>query len=389
MKKILEYVVVAVTLGLTVMFGKLFPGMEDFAFFGSLAAIMVSLLFFSIQTLLKIKHGDNSASLPNFKVVIYGCLGMAILFVYNLIGLQIFNHDTWNEIHSKIYALILFGGIIIYFGTQILSFIYASRNTVKENDSKGISRTRSYIYIIGIILFAIGYVVYKKEIAPQKEDAVKTYMKAEFDEAMNHSKPKDTSDYTEGNIDNDGRYFRKDPKHFETGAINSLDKSSKILKNVVAVSSQDSNGFLARILDEGIEYVVYDAKYNVIASIQGRKLSDDVVMDFRKEFTVYKDGKIEFKPLVFSMFIYDEKGGGVDTDLGVWSEFGHIVPIYVLFDIDKDDNVVIESIYSAQGTTNPSHYHSDVHDEKYIHLINTFVTHIDSLRLDMKLRGQK
>lgn len=197
----------------------------------------------------------------------------------------------------------------------------------------------------------------------------------------------------EGTLDSEGRDFRKSIERIETGTINSLEIPAKILKEhdvnyeVAAVSTQDSNGFLAHVLGEGTGYVVYDKKYDIVATVHGRKLSDNVVKNFRKDYTLQKDGKISFRPVMFSMFI-DEKKGDVDQELGTWSEFGHFIPIYVLFDVDNNDNVIIQNIYSSQGL-NPSHYHSDVHNEKYIHLVNTIVTHIDSLRLDMKLRERE
>ena len=198
----------------------------------------------------------------------------------------------------------------------------------------------------------------------------------------------------EGALDSEGRDFRKSIERIETGTINSLEKPSKILQEhdvkyeVAAVSAQDSNGFLARVLAEGTQYVVYDEKYDIVASIHGQKLSDDIIKNFRKDFTLQKDGKISFRPLIFSMFL-NEKGGEADQELGTWSEFGHSIPIYVLYDVNKDDDsIVIKNIYSGRGTR-PSHYHSDVHSEKYIHLVNTVVTHIDSLRLDMQLRDRK
>ena len=98
--------------------------------------------------------------------------------------------------------------------------------------------------------------------------------------------------------------------------------------------------------------------------------------------------KVDFR--IFTVFIPNEKRGDIDDNLGTWSNGGHSIPIYALFKVDtKSDKVITDAIYSGSGTVNPSHYHSDVHNEKYIHIVNTVITHIDSLRLDMKLRERQ
>lgn len=197
----------------------------------------------------------------------------------------------------------------------------------------------------------------------------------------------------EGALDKEGRSLSESIRRIENGGINSLDKAKRIMQEkgvsaeAVAVSEYDDEGFLVQVLEEGIPCYVYDAKDDILAAVTGRKLSDNFVEQFRKNYSVNSNGKVNYSPVIFKLYIENEGRVWGDKDMGYWQEKYHILPVYVLFDVNDRDEIETRNIYSGKGTS-PSHYQGDVRDEKHIRLAKVVVNHIDSLRLDIKLRNK-
>lgn len=63
-----------------------------------------------------------------------------------------------------------------------------------------------------------------------------------------------------------------------------------------------------------------------------------------------------------------------------------MIPIYALYDVDSNNNIVPGMLNSAQGS-NPSHYHDVLKEQKNVNLANIVLTHAESLNEDINKRG--
>lgn len=68
-----------------------------------------------------------------------------------------------------------------------------------------------------------------------------------------------------------------------------------------------------------------------------------------------------------------------DRNAGYWDGATHVFNVYGLFDRDGAGNVVPGKLYTASGRK-PSHYHSVLHEQKNVDLMNLVMTEAKSLR---------
>lgn len=127
---------------------KIFPGTGGLAIIAPFAAYGVSLGYAGVKALLKVKAGDNGASLSELSVMGFSFLGAIVLFFYNIIGLVIFNQESWYAINGKLFVLMLIGGMLVFFATGILNVFFYSRNLARE---KGISLLGGFLCFIKLL----------------------------------------------------------------------------------------------------------------------------------------------------------------------------------------------------------------------------------------------
>ena len=133
-------------------------------------------------------------------------------------------------------------------------------------------------------------------------------------------------------------------------------------------------------ISKGITFVIYDKKDDMIARVDYDKAL------LRPRDNKYETTDKEYMPLIFKMHIENDDKNGEDKILGVWNGKVHEVPIYALFEVDANNNIVPGMLYSAQGK-NPSHYHGVLKEQKNVNLANIVLTHADSLNEDIIKRG--
>ena len=155
-----------------------------------------------------------------------------------------------------------------------------------------------------------------------------------------------------------------------------LTQANEILKSkgysytVGAVSPINDAGFLGLITDKGRAFVVYDKKDDVVA-----------ILDYKKELLNLKN-----KDLIILMLHIKNDQANNDRKLGYWHDGIHTFPVYSLYKVDADGNIVPGMLYSAQGK-NPSHYHGYLHEQQNVNIVNLALTSADSLKRDMDSRN--
>lgn len=100
---------------------------------------------------------------------------------------------------------------------------------------------------------------------------------------------------------------------------------------------------------------------------------------------MYSNGSKSYDPVIFTMTVIDDDKDSVDENLGKWHGNNHLIPMYVLYDLDSNNNIKAIQAYSA-NSLNPSHYHETINNGTYVLLAKTLFTHADSLNKDIELR---
>ncbi len=148
---------------------------------------------------------------------------------------------------------------------------------------------------------------------------------------------------------------------------------------ISAVSKLDDDGFLGCIEEKGaFTFVVYDKKDDVVATID----YDKNLLNLKNN----KSGKM-YNPLILNVRIVDDKAQR-DNELGYWENNTHIFSIYSVYDVNDNGEIVPGMLTSASGK-NPSHYQAYLNEQQNVNIINTALTHVDSLREDMNSRNIK
>ena len=87
---------------------------------------------------------------------------------------------------------------------------------------------------------------------------------------------------------------------------------------------------------------------------------DDMIarVDYDKALLRPRDNKYEttdkeYMPLIFKMHIENDDKNGEDKILGVWNGKVHEVPIYALFEVDANNNIVPECFILRRGKILP------------------------------------
>ena len=127
-----------------------------------------------------------------------------------------------------------------------------------------------------------------------------------------------------------------------------------------------SVGFLARETGTG-KLVVCDRKNHRVAVVEP-------ITDF-SVLTRKQAGHEVFE----TRFYVANDARDNDRDAGYWDGATHVFNVYGLFDRDGAGNVVPGELYTAPGRK-PSHYHSVLHEQKNVDLMNLVMTEAKSLR---------
>ena len=170
--------------------------------------------------------------------------------------------------------------------------------------------------------------------------------------------------------------------------LNPIDTASKTISGkypaiqITAVSSIDEDGFLALGTEDSKLYlIIYDARGKSVALVP----YDSRLLNYREHGTSTGKDKKLYDPMRFLLQV-NEKKDNKDENLGTWKGITHTIPIYIDFKIDANDKIIPGMITSGQGAK-PMHYQDALQEPKNVELANIVVTHIDSLRADIKERN--
>ena len=104
------------------------------------------------------------------------------------------------------------------------------------------------------------------------------------------------------------------------------------------------------------------------------------------DFYLKKSADGIYSPLISFMVLPGQKRGELDDNLGEWRGEAHLLPFYILFDVQDGQVVCEDRLFSASGL-NPSHYHDDVKNPNHIRLLKVFATHMPRLHKDIESKG--
>lgn len=150
---------------------------------------------------------------------------------------------------------------------------------------------------------------------------------------------------------------------------------------IVAISKVDDDGFLA--FSKGDKYtgfIIYDKKTGTIASIN----YTSELLNLRANPVIFNDKK-HYNPIHFTLNILNTTQGDTDTKLGEWQYSTHKIPIYAIFDIDENDNIIPQKFMTGEGL-NPKKFDKTITELRNINLLDIVLTHSDSLKQDIKQR---
>lgn len=155
-----------------------------------------------------------------------------------------------------------------------------------------------------------------------------------------------------------------------------LAQANEILQNngysyrMIAVSQISDAGFFGLINDGGREFLVYDKKDNVVAT-----------MRYQQNLLNLKNDSY----VILMLYIKNDRAYK-DRNNGYWDEGIHTLPVYALYKRDTGGNVVPGMLYSGAGKK-PSHYHNTLKEQQNVNLANLALTSADSLKQDMMSRN--
>ena len=104
------------------------------------------------------------------------------------------------------------------------------------------------------------------------------------------------------------------------------------------------------------------------------------------DFYINKPADGIYPPLISVMVLPGQKRGELDDNLGEWKGEAHLLPFYVLFDVQNGQVVCEDKLFSASGL-NPSHYHDEIKNPNHIRLLKVFATHMPQLHKDIEAKG--
>lgn len=194
--------------------------------------------------------------------------------------------------------------------------------------------------------------------------------------------------------DSSGKSLTSTLETVEKTKENKADDIEAIMKKhgapykVKACSEFDDDGFIAYVEAKGGTMIyVYNKELDYLARVSPRD-NQPIMNSFGKISSTNKAGSdtIDFDPAIFVLNLSNWDHNSPDFKLGVWNGNDQSIPVYVLYNEDKDGKIKVSRYYSAQSM-NPSHYHSQINDTRVIKILDTLMNHYNSLKIDTIKKG--
>ena len=269
--------------------------------------------------------------------------------------------------HEKTIIALIVIGIILFIAAIVLSIL----GIYKWNTDK---RSKTFLSIaIAILVVLIASSVYAKHTI----DNPPTLTQADSLTLSSSSAQNDNT--ANSNDEETSEQVSSDNSNASNQDDTALNQANDILKNkntqfkLGAVSKIDDDGFFG-ILDNGVAFVVYDKKDDIVAHVgYSKDLLDP------KNNSNSKD-----KPLRFNMEIINDNPASKDKQAGSWSGTNHIIPVQVY---TKEDNgkLVPLGIYTNDASQTDK-FDKYLYDQQNVNIITTILNHADSLNSDIQAR---
>lgn len=194
--------------------------------------------------------------------------------------------------------------------------------------------------------------------------------------------------------DSSGKSLTSTLETVEKTKENKADDIEAIMKKhgapykVKACSEFDDDGFIAYVEAKGGTMIyVYNKELDYLARVSPRD-NQPIMNSFGKISSTNKAGSdtTDFDPAIFVLNLSNWDHNSPDFKLGAWNGNDQSIPVYVLYNEDKDGKIKVSRYYSAQSM-NPSHYHSQINDTRVIKILDTLMNHYNSLKIDTIKKG--
>jgi len=300
--------------------------------------------------------------------------------IWNLKPALFDNKDMEIQAKFKIYhettliVLGIIGGIVLICGIVLLVL-----GIVKKDTVKGKWLIITAVCLFSFVIVTAGYAKYDISNPPTFSSSDRIIGKNVKD--------------SKGNLLADTWKNKPDAEKNVIADIKETLKSYGVNYEILAASKRDDDGFLVLVKDNENYYIgAYSAKDSQIAWTNYSAKT----LNFMDNFQTFSSGKKYYNPLIFEMDVpvhkqnssQNNSQAGLDDALGVWNDAHthHHIPVYALFKVDDNGNVIPGMINSGNGA-HPSHYQGHLKEQINVNLVNIFLTHMDSLRIDIKSKN--
>lgn len=142
-----------------------------------------------------------------------------------------------------------------------------------------------------------------------------------------------------------------------------------------AVSRIDDDGFMGLYTGKQKQFIIYDQRDDLVAVVpwQPALLHPGA------------NSNSSDKALQFKLYVLRDNRQNKDAAAGYWQGSTHVIPIQAYTKVENGKLIPL-GIYTYEGSQ-PAPFKEYLYEQQNVNLVNTLLTHADSLRQDMQQRG--
>ena len=167
----------------------------------------------------------------------------------------------------------------------------------------------------------------------------------------------------------------KDTHQDQLASANSILQDKGIPYSLQAVSTIDGEGFMGVSISEKTTFIIYDATDGVVATVPWNPLL----------LNPGANSNSTNKALQFNVSVLHDDRSSKDAGAGYWQGSTHIIPIQAYTKVENGKLIPL-GIFTHQGRQ-AAPFKEYLYEQQNVNLVNTLLTHADSLRDDMAKRN--
>lgn len=167
----------------------------------------------------------------------------------------------------------------------------------------------------------------------------------------------------------------KETEQDQLARANTILQDKGIPYSLQAVSTVDGDGFMGVSVSGKTTFIIYDAKDGVIATVPWNPLL----------LNPGANSNSTNKALQFTLSILHDDRSNKDAGAGYWQGSTHSIPIQAYTKVENGKLIPL-GIFTHQGRQ-AAPFKEYLYEQQNVNLVNTLLTHADSLRDDMAKRN--